>query len=225
MLKLGMRLSQAIYFAKKQLLLQVLCSFLSCLLLPFGRNCSHVAPGSPMGSWQWNWEKWVKKDVARRNQTTQVLLFLHCCSQSWHSWSPSPHYEAYQLHSRHILLLLHNASILGIENISSFSYDFVCSTTFKKKKRKYWKASIQAGFNLMQPEDGWCTLLRNRMQNVDIVDCFLREPSLTSPWLQPLQSYINLIGPWVCDCVTVVGWFVCPFLELKKWDIQNLYDI
>lgn len=81
MLKLGMRLSQAIYFAKKQLLLQVLCSFLSCLLLPFRRDCSHVAPGSPVGSWQWNWEKWGER-CSQENQTTQVLLFLHCCSQS-----------------------------------------------------------------------------------------------------------------------------------------------
>lgn len=48
-----------------------------------------------------------------------------------------------------------------------------------------------------------------------------RKPSLTSPWLQSLQSFISPIGPQVCACVTLVS-FVCFYVlfgsrkELEK---------
>lgn len=134
MLKLGMRLSQAIYFVKN-----TSASSLMFILLLFASAFAGYITWLLVAPWEADSETGrVGEKCSQENQTTQVLLFLHCCSQSGIPGAPLPIIEAYQLHSRHILLLLHNASILGIENISSFSYDFVCSTTFKKKKkRKY----------------------------------------------------------------------------------------
>lgn len=50
-----------------------------------------------------------------------------------------------------------------------------------------------------------------------------REPSLTSPWLQSLQSFVSSIAPRVCACVTLVS-FVYFYILSRSWkELEKSY--
>ena len=71
------------------------------------------------------------KDGAKKINLPESCYLSTCCSQSGilaDSIGTPLLIIRHISYSRHILLLLHNALILGIENTNSFSCDFVCST-------------------------------------------------------------------------------------------------
>lgn len=155
----------------------------------------------------------------KSNNLSPIVDALAACNLAFLPTLLKPflYYEAYQLESRHILLLLQSASILGIENINSFSCDFVCSTT-KRKIHQFRHVLIQCS---------------NKMAGAlfEGIECKMviqlttssREPSLTSPWLQLLQSFISPIGPRVCACVTLVN-FVYFYVLSGSWkELEKSY--
>lgn len=87
----------------------------------------------------------------------------------------------------------------------------MCSITFKKKKKKILK-SINSS-----------TLFRNRMQNVDTVDCFLQGafPDLSlAPATSVMHQSHRPLGLWLCNC----GWLVCmPFLGVERNGTYRTY--